>query len=365
MLSMESHSDQPHWDGSGWKVEDLSTIFDALPEASVVLNPDNSFAYISQLARIVPLFHHGKIEYPQMLAQIDKARSAGRIVEEDYDLVHPDAAVPWSVRVRVAPISPRHTLVLLEDRTRVLQADATRREFVVNASHELKTPVGAISLLAETIHDNADDVQAVETFSTQLVKESRRLTKLVYEIISLARLQDGRLPAKPRPMLAIEAINDALDQVRTAAEDANITLNTDFPQGEDILVHADLELLTSALQNLLENAIRYSNPGGHVNVTLRENDNVVMEVADDGIGISEEDQGRIFERFYRVDPARSRSTGGTGLGLSIVKHVVSDLNGSIHVNSKPGEGATFIITLPRHTSHHPDAKQIALTKEQE
>lgn len=102
-----------------------------------------------------------------------------------------------------------------------------------------------------------------------------------------------------------------------------------------------------------------------MNVTLRENDNVVMEVADDGIGISEEDQGRIFERFYRVDPARSRSTGGTGLGLSIVKHVVSDLNGSIHVNSKPGEGATFIITLPRHTAHHPDAKQIALTKEQE
>ena len=220
---MESQSEQQHWDGSGWRVEDLSTILDALPEASVVLNPDNSFAYSSQLARLIPLFHNGKIEYDQLLEQIDKARATGRIVEKEYDLVHPDAAVPWSVRVRVAPISLRHTLVLLEDRTRVLQADATRREFVVNASHELKTPVGAISLLAETIHDNADDVQAVETFSTQLVKESRRLTKLVYEIISLARLQDGRLPSKPRSMLAIEAINDALDQVTTAAEDANIT----------------------------------------------------------------------------------------------------------------------------------------------
>ena len=363
MLSMESQSEQPHWDGSGWRVEDLSTILDALPEASVVLNPDNSFAYSSQLARLIPLFHNGKIEYEQLLEQIDKARATGRIVEKEYDLVHPDAAVPWSVRVRVAPISLRHTLVLLEDRTRVLQADATRREFVVNASHELKTPVGAISLLAETIHDNADDVQAVETFSTQLVKESRRLTKLVYEIISLARLQDGRLPSKPRSMMVIEAINDALDQVTTAAEDANITVNTHFPQGEDILVYADLELLTSALQNLLENAIRYSDSGGQVDITLRENDNVVIEVADNGIGISEEDQKRIFERFYRVDPARSRSTGGTGLGLSIVKHVVSDLNGSIHVNSKPGEGATFTITLPRHFPQTTQTDQIALTKE--
>lgn len=360
---MEGTSDQVSWDGSGWQVEDLSSILDALPEASVVLDPDNSFAYVSQMARLVPVFHNGKIEYPQVLEQIEKARSTGRIVEEEYDLVHPDAAVPWSVRVRVAPISSRHTLVLLEDRTRVLQADATRREFVVNASHELKTPVGAISLLAETIHDNADDVQAVENFSIQLVKESRRLTKLVYEIISLARLQDGRLPSKPRPMLVVEAISDALDQVQTAAEDSNITLNTHFPQGEDILVSADLELLTSALQNLLENAIRYSDPGGQVHITLRENDNVVIEVADDGIGISEEDQSRIFERFYRVDPARSRSTGGTGLGLSIVKHVVSDLNGSIHVNSKPGEGATFTIILPRHSPQDPQANQIALTKE--
>lgn len=361
---MESANAQAGWDDSGWRVEDLSSILDALPEASVVLEPDNSFAYVSQLARLIPLFHNGVIEYAQLLVQIEEARQSGRIVEQDYDLVHPEAAVPWSVRVRVAPISSRHTLVLLEDRTRVLQADATRREFVVNASHELKTPVGAISLLAETIHDNADDVQAVETFSTQLVKESRRLTKLVYEIISLARLQDGRLPAKPRSMLAIEAINDALDQVRTAAEDSNIALNTHFPQGEDTLVYADLELLTSALQNLLENAIRYSNPGGQVDVTLRENDNVVIEVADNGIGISEEDQKRIFERFYRVDPARSRSTGGTGLGLSIVKHVVSDLNGSIHVNSKPGEGATFVITLPRHTLKDTQVNQIALTKEE-
>ena len=362
---MESQSGQAHWDGSGWKVEDLSTILDALPEASVVLNPDNSFSYSSQLARLIPLFHNGKIEYEQLLEQIEKARATGRIVEKEYDLVHPDAAVPWSVRVRVAPISSRHTLVLLEDRTRVLQADATRREFVVNASHELKTPVGAISLLAETIHDNADDVQAVETFSTQLVKESRRLTKLVYEIISLARLQDGRLPAKPRSMLVIEAINDALDQVATAAEDANITVNTHFPQGEDVLVYADLELLTSALQNLLENAIRYSDSGGQVDITLRENDNVVIEVADNGIGISEEDQKRIFERFYRVDPARSRSTGGTGLGLSIVKHVVSDLNGSIHVNSKPGEGATFTIILPRHIPNTTQTDQITLTKEEQ
>ncbi|MDO4664951.1 MAG: ATP-binding protein [Actinomycetaceae bacterium] len=338
---------------TAWQADALTKVLDALPEASVILRPDNTFEYWSQTARLIPFFQGGKIRDSRLAEQILHARDTGRIIERDYELTHPSAVVPWSLRVRVSPISTHHTLVLVEDRTRVLQADATRREFVVNASHELKTPVGAISLLAETIHDNADDMRAVEEFSTQLVKESRRLTKLVHEIISLARLQDGKLPARSRPILVADAINDALDRVRHAAKDRTIDLKFAPAQGGEISVHADLELLTSALQNLLENAIRYSDPGGKVRVELGIGDNVEIKISDEGIGISEEDQERIFERFYRVDPARSRSTGGTGLGLSIVKHVMGYINGSIEVDSKLGEGTTFTVKLPRIDTSSP------------
>ena len=231
------------------------------------------------------------------------------------------------------------------ERSDAVRLEATRRDFVANVSHELKTPVGAMALLAEAVLDAADDPHEVRRFGTKILNEANRLGTLVTELIALSRLQGAeRLPA----LATVEVdtiVDESLDRCRLAAESAGIRISLDAPSG--LVLHGDAPLLITALSNLLDNALSYSPPGAPVSITRRlERGFVEIAVTDRGLGIDPEHQQRVFERFFRIDQARSRSTGGTGLGLAIVKHVAANHGGEVHLWSQPGTGSTFTLRIP-------------------
>jgi two-component system sensor histidine kinase SenX3 len=233
-----------------------------------------------------------------------------------------------------------------------VRLEATRRDFVANVSHELKTPVGAMALLAEAVLDAADDPHEVHRFGTKILNEANRLGTLVTELIALSRLQGAERLPELATVAVDQVITQALDRCRLAAESANIRITADPPTG--LLLHGDATLLITALSNLLDNAVSYSPPGSPVSISRRlESGYVEIAVTDRGLGIDPEHQQRVFERFFRIDQARSRSTGGTGLGLAIVKHVAANHGGEVHLWSKPGTGSTFTLRIPAHPDNPP------------
>jgi two-component system sensor histidine kinase SenX3 len=241
--------------------------------------------------------------------------------------------------------------LLLEDVTEVRRLEAVRRDFVANVSHELKTPVSALTLLAEATEDAADDTAAVQRFAAQMQKETSRLGRLVRELIELSRLQGAEpLPGNDEVPVA-HILDDAQDSTRLAAEQAGVSVVVRCAEG--LMVRGNEAQLTTAVTNLVDNAINYSPAGTRVAVDARRTrKHIDISVTDQGIGIAEADLPRVFERFYRVDPARSRATGGTGLGLAIVKHVATNHGGEVLAWSAEGAGSTFTIRLP---AVHPDA----------
>lgn len=242
----------------------------------------------------------------------------------------------------------RYALVYGDDDSTNLRVEATRRDFAANVSHELKTPLGAIGLMTEAMLESHDDPQAVEHFGHRVLREATRMSTLINELIGLSRLQDGRIEQfSPTDVDAL--IDDALASVAVSAEVAQIELVRDTPTG--LVIPGDRTLLLTALNNLIVNAVNHSQPGEVVSVSHRlvemdEGDMVAIAVTDRGIGIAAADQQRVFERFFRVDKARSRATGGTGLGLAIVKHVAASHGGHIGLWSKPGTGSTFTLYIP-------------------
>jgi two-component system sensor histidine kinase SenX3 len=240
-------------------------------------------------------------------------------------------------------------LALVEDRTRERRVEAVRRDFVANVSHELKTPVGAIRLLAEAVHDAAEDPEAIKRFSNRMLTESDRLSRLVQQVIELSRLQGDEPLEQPMPVELDEVIKVAVDTSAIDADSKRISIVTGgTPQ---LQVFGSEEQVTAAVANLVANAVSYSDCDATVLVSTKADDDMVeISVVDQGIGIPTQEIDRIFERFYRVDPARHRSTGGTGLGLSIVKHVAATHGGEVRVWSVEGQGSTFTLTLPRYFS---------------
>jgi two-component system sensor histidine kinase SenX3 len=236
-------------------------------------------------------------------------------------------------------------LVLVDDRTEARRVEEIRRDFVANVSHELKTPIGALQLLAEAVTDAADDPDAVRHFAKQMERESVRLTALVQEIIDLSRLQVADALHPPEPVEVDGVVTEAVDRVRLAAQRKRIDVAVFGDEGA--VVYGDRSLLVTAVRNLVENAIAYSPDATRVTVFVRRAGGLVeVAVSDQGLGIPAAEQERIFERFYRVDPARSRATGGTGLGLSIVKHVAANHGGDVTLWSVEGQGSTFTLRLP-------------------
>jgi len=268
------------------------------------------------------------------------------------------------VRVAVRTLGDGYLLLDLENRSEALRVEDVRRDFVVNVSHELKTPVGAISVLAETLEQAADDPDTVRHFASRIRQECRRLVVLVSDVLELSRVQvvDGT-PRREEVRLD-EVLARAVDEVSARADEQGIRLTRGGTPGAVVL--GDAELLTTAVRNLLVNAVAYSPATTSVSVSVGRKDGLVLvQVTDRGIGIPVEEQERIFERFYRVDPARSRRTGGTGLGLAIVKHVVDSHGGDVQVWSRPGQGSTFTMRLPAGESDPGPAAPTRKTRQDE
>ncbi|SFS17268.1 two-component system, OmpR family, sensor histidine kinase SenX3 [Microbacterium sp. cf046] len=254
-------------------------------------------------------------------------------------------AEPRLVVVRATRISARLTLLVLRDITERERVEQMRRDFVANTSHELKTPVGAVSLLAEAIESAADDPDQVRDFAGRLTAEAARLAQLTSRIMNLSRLQATDEFTDEREVAVDEIVASAVEAHAIQAGSTGVEIVRGGERG--LYVRGDAQVLSEAIANLIANAIAYSPRGSSVGVGVKSVENVVeIAVTDRGIGIAEGDQERVFERFYRADQARSRRTGGTGLGLAIVKHAVQRHGGEVRLWSRPGRGSTFTIRLP-------------------
>ncbi|PWJ51746.1 two-component system, OmpR family, sensor histidine kinase SenX3 [Quadrisphaera granulorum] len=322
---------------------------------AVVLDVSDVVVRASPAAHAVGLVRRDSITDPDVLAAVRAVRADGEVREVDVDLRAADVGgARRALSVRVAPLGLLHVVVLGSDRTEARRLEAVRRDFVVNVGHELKTPVGAMSVLAEAMADAADDPEAVRRFSARMAVEARRLAVLVHDVVELSRLQDGEPLAAAVRVDVDTVVAEAVDRCSTTAGSRGIGLEIGPDTGAQVI--GDAELLTTAIRNLVDNAIRYSDTGTRVAVGVRVDeaaDVVEVSVTDQGIGIGPADRERIFERFYRVDPARSRMTGGTGLGLSIVKHVVAGHGGEVQLWSQEGQGSTFTLRVPQAPPRQP------------
>ncbi len=326
--------------------EGLVRMLAVLRSAAVVLDEDDRLVRASAPAYALGLVRDERIAPPAIRDMIAAVRRDGVIRDEELELPRGVGPGMLMVQVRVAQVSPRHVVVLAEDQTQARRLEAIRRDFVVNVSHELKTPVGAITLLAETIEDAAGDPEAVRRFAGRMAAEAQRLSALVHEIIELSRLQVAGALGPLSLVRLDDVVAESVDRAQTAASAKRVRLDIGGAHG--VHVFGNRDLLVTAVRNLVDNAVAYSGEASHVGVGVREvGDLVEIAVVDEGIGIAPAEQERVFERFYRVDPARSRATGGTGLGLSIVKHVAADHGGDVTVWSQPGRGSTFTMRLPR------------------
>ena len=370
-----------------------------MPEALIVTDASAAVRYASPVARQFGIMDDRSVTLTE-LRDILKLVSTDSVVREREVSIPLDGAARAAatntngkgvqagkplpadtmyLHVRVGQIADDLFAMFISDMSEQRRFESMRRDFVTNVSHELKTPAGAISLLAETIGDAADDPDAVRYFSGRISKESERLTELVHRLIDLQKAQSAAAMLNAERLSVLSVTREALaeNQVKADAKHIGLVLSVNGRQmpvhadseelaGEsdssgDVSVVADRETIKTAVKNLVENAINYSPEHTTVAVGIGAGEGTVtIRVVDQGIGIPKAALGRIFERFYRVDPARSRETGGTGLGLAITKHCVEDCGGTIAVWSREGEGSTFTITLPQA----PSPGSVTATEEQ-
>lgn len=314
--------------------------------AFVVVDAVDGVVRASPAAYAYGLVRGHTVVHKELLDMTAGVRRDGVILEKQLELPRgPLGQGTIIVQIRAAMLGEEYILLLADDRTEITRTEEIRNDFVANVSHELKTPVGAISLLAEALESSADDELAVRRFAKRMHKESGRLAALVQDIIELSRLQGASVAQQGRPVDVNAVIAEAVDRSQLPAESKDIRIVVGGRT--DAKVFGDQDLLVTALRNLIDNAIRYSPENTRVGIGVRSREGLVsISVTDQGEGLSPEDQERVFERFYRVDSARSRHTGGTGLGLSIVKHVASNHGGEVTLWSQPGQGSTFTLRLP-------------------
>jgi two-component system sensor histidine kinase SenX3 len=325
----------------------VGTVLNVLRSSALVVDEQDRVVQASAASYTLGLVRDGALRNDELAELVAKVRRDGEARSVDLDLVRP-GQTPSHVHARVAALSSRLVLVLTEDRTRERRVDAIRRDFVANVSHELKTPVGALTLLAEAVREAADDPEAVQRFAARMQTEAVRLNRLVQQIIELSRLQSDEALERPAPVSVDRVIERSIDFNEIEAKAKDIEVIYDGRRGLKVLGNPDQVSL--AISNLVANAITYSPEHSRVVVSAHQQELMVdITVSDEGIGIPRAELDRIFERFYRVDPARHRSTGGTGLGLSIVKHVAATHGGEVKVWSEQGQGSSFTLRLPRHT----------------
>jgi len=322
------------------------TVLQLLPTAAVLVDASGAVVLANRSARALGAVRGPNVEVPELRELVRQARQSREA--QSTEVLLTQGAFPrrvLTVGVRAEPLDDGSVALVIDDLTESKRVESVRRDFVANVGHEIKTPVGALTLLAEAALDARDDPDAVRHFIERIQHEANRLSRLVQELLDLSRLQGGE-PLPGATVVSLDAIvEEARDRARLVAEAKQI----EIARGGDLgaVVAGSESQLVTAVANLLENAVAYSPPRTVVAVGVHVRGDVVeIAVKDEGIGIDETEQERIFERFYRVDQARSRETGGTGLGLAIVKHIVSNHGGLVTVWSRPGSGSTFTIRLP-------------------
>ena len=334
----------------------VAEVLAILNSSGIVVGPHDEVLEATNSARTLGLVRGSRIAVPELLQLVRGVRRDQSPRTVDLQISRDARASSAHFAVRIAPLEDDLIVVLADDQTSPRRVEETRRDFVANVSHELKTPIGAISLLAEAVEDAAEDPDAVRRFASRMGVESARLTDLVGQIIELSRLQADNPLSNPEVVDIDQVLSDAVDRRQVDAEQHQVTLTIAGASGTQVLGNA--RQLGVAVGNLVENGVVYSDPGARVVVAAHvqarsDDDYVEITVSDNGIGIAPAEVERIFERFYRVDYARSRANGGTGLGLSIVKHVAASHGGEVSVWSQPGHGSTFTIKIPAHL-HPPD-----------
>ena len=324
-------------------VDDVGSVLraavDQLALGVVVGDAEGRIVYRNATAMAMQGTHAGVI----IDDHLDRALASGRSGVQVDDPVVLHGPPRMTLQLVAEPMPNGFAVATIEDVSERNRIDSMRTDFVANISHELKTPVGAIAVLAEALVGE-HDANVVDRIATRMVDEAHRAVDAIDDLLELARIES--VPRLDEEVELTDIVQTAIGRGRVVDQAKNVEV-TGFDSGETIIVRCDSRQLVSAIGNLVENAVKYSGPNGSVQVRTRVDERAIeVMVADQGDGIPQRDLDRIFERFYRVDRARSRETGGSGLGLSIVRHVASNHGGEVLVSSTEGEGSTFVLRLP-------------------
>ena len=318
----------------------LSLAFDALPSGVVIAEADATILYKNAAAKAISGVRHVDVLVEEAVVALIKTTMNSEAQHRRFET---SGSASRSFDLRTKHLSDGRIVATVEDVTEQARVDTVRTDFVANLSHELKTPIGGIAALADTMIGETDP-QVIERLSSRIVDESYRLSHIVDDLLDLSRIEFGGADDW-EPVLVADVVNEVVARMHHEAMRAGVVVEAKNVAGTRVL--GDRMQLVSALENLVSNAVKYSGDGKTVLVEVQATSEFVsIAVIDQGIGIGAKDHQRIFERFYRVDRARSRSTGGSGLGLSIVRHVVSNHGGTVSVVSEEGRGSTFTMVLP-------------------
>jgi two-component system sensor histidine kinase SenX3 len=323
----------------------VADTLEVLSTPAILLDGVNAITSATESAVALGFKQDAVLAQPELLQLAKRTRKKGEASSEQLEIAVGLTGEKLFVNVRAGLLNDGKVLIAIEDLTESKRLDDTRRDFIANISHELKTPIGAISLLSEALIDSVGDPDVTQKFSADLHREAGRLANLVQDIIELSRLQGAEVDRNAQLVDMASVVEEAVDRNQVLASQRKVKIKVDTKQS--IEVNGDREQLVTAIKNLVENAILYSDEGSQVGIGLRQKHGIAaVAVADSGVGIAPEHQDRIFERFYRADPSRSRQTGGTGLGLAIVKHVALKHRGEVQLFSQPGLGSTFTFRVP-------------------
>jgi len=325
----------------------LIAVLNSLNRESIILDSSGKIIFETSKTSLLNLVSEGKVTSEELSALVRVVRRTGKSQEGSIEVARgPIGKGKRELQITATLISPDGTvLILVDDEGEKQRVDAVRRDFITNISHELKTPIQALTLNSDALLEVKNEPDKVILFANKIKTQANRLNDLVQEIINLSKLQDSDPLDMADQVEVIDVINEAVDQCEAVAEARNVLI--DIGEVDNSTVIGNHNQLVMAVHNLVENAINYSSDKTRVTISTKVDSQIIeILVKDQGIGIADENLDRIFERFYRVDPARSRATGGTGLGLSIVKHVITNHGGEVKVWSSMGVGSTFAIRLP-------------------
>jgi two-component system, OmpR family, sensor histidine kinase SenX3 len=325
--------------------DQLNDFIKSLPGLVIKIGENYNVLFASELAKNFGVVRDGRLQVSELLQAAKNSRLDQKKINLEIQIQQNLGKIQTTIEVWIIPLSNSEVLVFGQDLSLLKRVEAVRRDFVANISHELKTPVGALSLLAEAIDSAGDDVESVKKFASKISVETERLANVIRDIIDLSQVQADAPLTKAQKLSVDKMIAEAIDSVKISADNRNISIVA--ISAEQISLVGVEKQIVSAIRNLLANAVSYSPDKSQITIGATRKSGVIeITVADQGIGIPIADQSRVFERFFRVDQARSRDTGGSGLGLSIVKHVCENHGGEVSVWSLPGEGSTFTMRFP-------------------